>query len=189
MRTDDHHAIESGATSFYVPKGYIHVIAQGRGAGLSQRQWRWFDEKERTDGYDLIEWIAAQPWCTGKVGMNGVSYFSMVAKRVAALKPPHLAAIFSPYGFTDGYRDVLYRGGILARNVAACASCHGPAGAGVPAQYPRVAGQFAEYSLAQLQAFRLGERANDPNKMMRAVAAKLSDVEIKAVAEYIAGLR
>ena len=59
------HAIESGATSFYVPKGYVHVIAQGRGGGLSQGQWRWFDEKERTDGYDLIEWIARQPWCTG----------------------------------------------------------------------------------------------------------------------------
>jgi putative CocE/NonD family hydrolase len=52
------HAIESGATSFYVPRGYVHVIAQGRGGGLSQGQWRWFDEKERTDGYDLIEWIA-----------------------------------------------------------------------------------------------------------------------------------
>ena len=69
------HAIESGATSFYVPKGYVHVIAQGRGAGLSQGQWKWFDEKERTDGYDLIEWIAQQPWCTGSVGMIGDSYF------------------------------------------------------------------------------------------------------------------
>ena len=52
------HAIELGATSFYVPNGYIHVIAQGRGGGLSQGQWRWFDEKERGDGHDLIEWIA-----------------------------------------------------------------------------------------------------------------------------------
>ena len=83
----------------------------------------------------------------------------------------------------------IYRGGILAKGVAACASCHGPAGAGVPAQFPRVAGQYAEYSAAQLAGFRAGERANDPNNMMRAVAAKLSDVEIKAVAEYIAGLR
>jgi len=56
------HAIESGATGFYVSHGYIHVIAQGRGCGLSQGQWKWFDEKERTDGYDLIEWIASQPW-------------------------------------------------------------------------------------------------------------------------------
>jgi predicted acyl esterase len=70
------HAIESGATSFFVPKGYAHVIAQGRGAGLSQGQWKWFDERESTDGYDLIEWIAAQPWCTGEVGMIGDSYCS-----------------------------------------------------------------------------------------------------------------
>lgn len=83
----------------------------------------------------------------------------------------------------------IYRGGIMAKGVAACASCHGPTGAGVPAQFPRVAGQFAEYAQAQLQAFRLGERANDPNKMMREIAARLSDQEIKALSEYMAGLR
>ena len=83
----------------------------------------------------------------------------------------------------------IYRGGIMGKSVAACASCHGPDGAGVPAQFPRVAGQFAEYTLAQLQAFRLGERTNDPNKMMREIAAKLSDQEIKALSEYMAGLR
>jgi len=83
----------------------------------------------------------------------------------------------------------IYRGGIMDKGVAACSSCHGPSGAGVPAQYPRVAGQFAEYTLAQLQAFRLGERTNDPNQMMRVISARLSDLEIKAVSEYIAGLR
>ena len=83
----------------------------------------------------------------------------------------------------------IYRGGIMAKGVAACASCHGPTGAGIPAQFPRVAGQFAEYTLAQLQAFRLGERTNDPNQMMRVISARLSDLEIKAVSEYIAGLR
>jgi cytochrome c553 len=82
----------------------------------------------------------------------------------------------------------IYRGGIMAKAIAACASCHGPTGAGIPAQYPRVAGQFAEYTSSQLMAFRSGERVNDPNKMMRTVAAKLSDAEIKAVAEYMAGL-
>ena len=59
----------------------------------------------------------------------------------------------------------------------------------MPAQYPRLSGQFAEYTEAQLKAFRVEERANDPEKMMRMIAAKLSDVEIKAVAEYAAGLR
>jgi len=85
--------------------------------------------------------------------------------------------------------QAIYRGGILSKNVAACSSCHGPNGAGVPSQFPRLAGQFADYTAAQLRAFRSGERANDPNRMMRAVADKLSDREIAAVAEYISGLR
>ena len=69
----------------------------------------------------------------------------------------------------------------------ACSGCHSPDGAGIPAQYPRLAGQHAEYTVAQLKAFRSGERANDPNKMMRMIAAKLTDREIQALAEYIAG--
>jgi cytochrome c553 len=85
--------------------------------------------------------------------------------------------------------QAIYRGGILSRNVAACTACHGPNGGGMPAQFPRLAGQFPEYTAAQLKAFRSGERTNDPNRTMRAVAEKLSDKEILAVAEYIAGLR
>jgi cytochrome c553 len=83
----------------------------------------------------------------------------------------------------------LYRAGDMAKGLPACAACHGPAGAGMPAQYPRIAGQHAEYTEAQLKAFRDGTRANDPNKMMRMVALKMTDAEIKAVADYIAGLR
>ena len=85
--------------------------------------------------------------------------------------------------------QAIYRGGILAKGVAACSACHGPNGAGVPAQFPRLAGQFSEYTVAQLKAFRSGERANDPNRAMRSLAEKLSDREIAAVAEYISGLR
>ena len=91
----------------------------------------------------------------------------------------------------------LFRGGVASKGLPACAGCHGPAGAGIPAQYPRIAGQFADYTEAQLKAFReagtnpnpTNGRANDPNKMMRMVAAKLTDYEIKALADYIAGLR
>jgi cytochrome c553 len=83
----------------------------------------------------------------------------------------------------------VWRGGIADKNVAACAGCHGPDGAGIPGQYPRLAGQFAEYVDAQLRLFRTAGRANDPNGMMRGVAARMSDEEIKAVAEYAAGLR
>jgi len=81
----------------------------------------------------------------------------------------------------------IYRGGIASKSVAACAGCHGPSGAGIPAQYPKLAGQFAEYSEAQLVAFRQGARKN--SVQMTAIASRLSDVEIKAVSEYMAGLR
>lgn len=83
----------------------------------------------------------------------------------------------------------LWRGGNAATGVPACAGCHGPAGAGIPAQYPRLSGQFSEYIAAQLRLFRDGARANDPNGMMRGVAARMSEREIRAVAEYAAGLR
>jgi cytochrome c553 len=82
----------------------------------------------------------------------------------------------------------LYRGGNAAAGIPACAGCHGPGAAGIPAQYPRLSGQYAAYTTAQLTAFRSGERSNDANQMMRTIAARLSDQEIKAVADYIAGL-
>lgn len=83
----------------------------------------------------------------------------------------------------------IYRGGNAASGVAACSGCHGPSGMGMPSQYPRISGQFAEYVELQLKAFRAGTRANDPNGMMRGVAVRMSDREIQAVAEYVAGLR
>ena len=85
--------------------------------------------------------------------------------------------------------QTLYRGGDQAKGLPACAGCHGPAGAGIPAQYPRIGVQYADYIEAQLKSFRDGTRANDPNKMMRMVAIKMTDPEIKAVSDYIAGLR
>ena len=81
----------------------------------------------------------------------------------------------------------IYRGGIADRQVPACASCHSPNGAGMPAQYPRMGGQHADYTSAQLTGFRDGVRKN--NLQMTQVAAKLNDREIKAVSDYIAGLR
>jgi len=83
----------------------------------------------------------------------------------------------------------IYRGGNAATGMPACAGCHGPTGAGMPSQYPRIAGQFAEYIEAQLKAFRAGARANDPNGMMRGVAVRMNDREIQAVSDYVAGLR
>lgn len=83
----------------------------------------------------------------------------------------------------------LWLGGDLVKGIPACSGCHGLAGAGLPAQYPRLAGQHPEHTEVQLKAFRAGERSNDAEKVMRMIAAKMSDVEIKAVSEYAASLR
>lgn len=81
----------------------------------------------------------------------------------------------------------IYRGGIADRGVAACASCHGANGNGIPAQYPRLAGQHQDYTVAQLQAFKGGARNN--SAQMTTLAQRMSDQEMKAVADYIAGLK
>jgi len=81
----------------------------------------------------------------------------------------------------------IWRAGIAAKNVPACAACHGPKGDGLPAQYPRLGGQWADYTALQLTNFRQGLRLN--NAIMTTIAARLSDVEIKAVADFAAGLR
>jgi cytochrome c553 len=80
----------------------------------------------------------------------------------------------------------IYRGGLMDRRVPACAGCHGPAGSGIPAQYPRLSGQHAEYTASQLKLFRSNERAN--SKQMHEIARYLTDKEIQALADYIAGL-
>jgi cytochrome c553 len=110
---------------------------------------------------------------------NLAVYFAAQKPALRTARDPELAKL----------GQAIYRGGIMHKGVAACASCHAPNGAGIPAQFPRIAGQHAEYTEAQLKAFRGGERANDPNRMMRTVAGKLTDREIRAVAEYVAGLR
>jgi len=107
------------------------------------------------------------------------AYFAAQTLKPAAASDKDLAA--------QGQK--IWRGGIAARGVAACAGCHGPDGAGIPGVYPRLSGQFPEYLDAQLKLFRAGGRANDPGGMMRGVAARMTDEEIKAVAQYAAGLR
>jgi len=89
----------------------------------------------------------------------------------------------------------LYRGGDAANAVPACASCHLANGAGIPKNYPRLGGQHADYAYAQLQAFKSGQRGNDKEgkdvngRIMASIAARLSDAQMKAVADYMAGLR
>lgn len=118
----------------------------------------------------------------------------------AALSPEDMANVAAYFGAQKGkvgsaktnaagsLGEKIYRGGIASVGVPACASCHGATGAGIPVQFPRLSGQHAEYVVTQLKAFYTGERANDNAKVMRMIAAKLSDAEMAAVADYIQGL-
>lgn len=83
--------------------------------------------------------------------------------------------------------QTIYRGGVPARGIPACVGCHAPNGAGIPAQYPRLSGQYAQYTKSQLAAFKSGARAN--SAQMTKISAQLTDQEMEALAEYIAGLR
>ena len=105
--------IEAGATDFFVPRGYVHVIANARGTGGSGGTWSFFDAQEREDLFDLIEWIAAQPWCNGQVGMLGISYFAMAQLAAAVMKPPHLKAI-APLLTTDDLYEAVWHNGLLS---------------------------------------------------------------------------
>jgi len=104
----------------------------------------------------------------------------------AAQEPAPLSAID---GELAAQGQKVFRGGISEKGVAACAGCHLPNGAGVPVQYPRIAGQHADYTSVQLRAFRAEERNNDENMVMRTIASRLSDKEIAALSEYLSGLR
>ena len=102
--------IEAGATDFWVPRGYVHVIANLRGTGGSGGTFGFFDAEERRDLHDLVEWAAVQPWCDGNVGMIGISYFAMAQLEAAVERPAHLRAIFPVAVTTDLYEAVMHYG-------------------------------------------------------------------------------
>jgi len=105
--------VEAGDQNFYVRRGYVKVNVNCRGTGKSEGFFNMHLPPADTDTYDIIEWLAEQPWCDGNVGMFGVSWLAMRAQMVAHLKPPHLKAIFAPFAAADQYRDAVYHGGIL----------------------------------------------------------------------------
>jgi predicted acyl esterase len=105
--------IESGMTDYFVPRGYVHVHGDPRGIARSGGDYTHFGLSEQQDGADMIEWIAAQPWCDGNVGMLGMSYFATAQLGTAIQQPPHLKAIFVHDGYTDMYRHLAYHGGIF----------------------------------------------------------------------------
>ena len=112
-----------------------------------------------TDIKDLVAYFSSKPLNLGQAASNGAGSLG----------------------------EKIYRAGNAANKVPACAACHGPNGTGLPAQFPSLRGQHADYTVAQLKTFRTGERANAP--MMMAIASKMSDAEMAAVADYIQGLR
>ncbi len=111
--------------------------------------------------------------------LNLAAYFAAQTPKPKLAKDATLVA--------EGKR--IYMGGNAASGVPACASCHGPAGEGIPVQFPRLAGQHGKYVQSQLVGFRSGDRSNDGGKMMQVIARKMTDQEMRAVAEYISGLR
>jgi predicted acyl esterase len=117
--------IEAGATDFWVPRGYVHVIANLRGTGGSGGTFGFFDPQERHDMYDLVEWAAAQPWCDGNVGMIGISYFAMTQLEAAVERPPHLKAIFPVAVTADLYEAASHHGLVSASFLTAFLSMIG----------------------------------------------------------------
>jgi predicted acyl esterase len=102
--------IEAGASDFFVPRGYVHVIANCRGTSGSGGTFGFFDGQERQDMYDLVEWAAQQPWSDGNIGMVGISYFAMTQMEAAVERPPHLKAIMPIAGTFDLYDSATHHG-------------------------------------------------------------------------------
>ena len=155
-------------------------ILAGQGAAYLFKQ---LTEFKATDGKPALRNNPTMAGMTAALSvddMKGLAlYFSQQKRKPASATDEKLVAVGKN----------LWRKGDFEKGIAACAGCHGPAGAGVPAQYPRLAGQYAEYTDLQLKNFRSEERSNDPEKMMRSIADKLSDKQIRALADYVAGLR
>ena len=151
-------------------------------------------------GYTLKQLLEFQAGAKDPETDKGVRINASMSGMVAALNKQDmedLAAYFAAQTITSGTADPelvalgeqIYRGGDMETGISACMACHGPTGAGNPAaNFPTLAGQHATYTEIQMKAFRSQERANDPSQMMRDIAAKMSDAQIKAVASYIQGL-
>ena len=163
-------SLESGDPNFFVRRGYVHVVCNSRGTGKSEGKWVCHGQREAEDVYEVIEWMAAQPWCDGKVTMFGVSYFAIIQFQVATLNPPHLKCLFAPWGLTDWYRDLAYRGGIFSY--------------GFPVGWSATSLIYSNCRPENHTKKELGEEG-----YRNAIAKMLEDDDIKAVPELVAILR
>jgi cytochrome c553 len=131
-----------------------------------------------------------------KAGKRKNAVMAGMAATLSEEDMQHVAAFYASKKAKTGFAknkdslalgEQIYRGGISSKQIPACAACHGPSGSGMPSQYPRMGGQHGDYTEAQLLTFRSGARAN--SAQMTTIAAKMNDAEIKAVSDYVAGLR
>ena len=153
----------------------------GQGAEYISRQLQHFKEGIRVNA--VMQGMVAT-LTPGDMVALGI-YFSQQKAKPGAAKDPKLVLA----------GQKLYRGGDAAAAVPACAACHSPDGAGIPKNFPRLSGQYADYTYGELKAFKSGERGNDQagkdteGKIMWSVAQRMSDTQMKAVADYASGLR
>ena len=168
-------SIEAGDSNFFVRRGYAHVIVNVRGTGKSEGEFSGYGPQEAKDTYEVIEWIARQPWCDGNVGMFGVSYFAISQLQVAALNPPHLKTIFAPFGYTDFYRDKCYHGGILSH-------------AFLTGWANRIFRKTADYRTNAKFSFWTREKLSPP-RVQEMIEKALQDKEIRAVPTLVEALK
>jgi len=173
--------IEAGDPPFYARRGYVYVLVNIRGTSASQGVYEYLGDDEIQDGYHTIEWIAAQSWCDGNVGMFGVSYFARIQYFVAMTRPPHLKTIFAPWGSSDQYRDVFYQGGILNKDW--------------PLYWGRSSLRFTNYRDETLNAMTreeldaaLGVYRDDPDIAQDPELAAVLDDPLKPSNQYIASV-
>ncbi|HET7671554.1 MAG TPA: CocE/NonD family hydrolase [Burkholderiales bacterium] len=158
--------MESGDSTYFARRGYVHAVFNVRGSGASEGFYQLGGPLEVQDICHLVGWLAAQPWSSGAVGMFGVSYFARIAKLVAAEGPPALKAVFAPWSGTDDYRHRWYHGGILAAGFLAHwrNSAHNP--------------RYKSFYKAQ----------HGEEKYRQAIAAVMKDAEITAIEPLRAAL-
>ncbi len=163
-------SLEAGDPTFFARRGYTHVVCNARGTGKSEGEWHFSGPQEQRDVVEVIEWIAAQSWCNGEVGMFGISYLAWTQLFVATLNPPHLKTIFCPWGTTDIYRDLVYRGGMFAYKW--------------PIGWSRTSLTYSNCRPFNYSKAKMGEEA-----YKAAIAQLLLDEDIKAVPELVAILK
>ena len=163
-------SLEAGDPIFFARRGYAHAVCNARGTGKSEGLWHFSGPQEVDDVCDTIAWLAAQPWCDGNVVMFGVSYFAWIQLFTATRNPPALKTIFCPWGSTDLYRDLVYRGGMLAYKW--------------PVGWSATSLTYGDVRPANHSKAEMGEAG-----YRAAIARALADDDIKAVPELVAILK